>query len=86
MHPESGEPFHVIADNGYTGALQPEAFRIVCCLYSYSNLSFSKRKDLSEICADHYHRLREFSMEHPDAREILRKYFWGKQKPEKLGK
>jgi hypothetical protein len=60
MHPESGEPFDVISDNGYTGSMQPEAFGITCCLYSYSNLSFYENKQLSDLCTQHYHLLRDF--------------------------
>jgi len=72
MHPESVEPFHVIADNEYEGDLQPETFGIVCCLYAFSHLSFSEQENLSRLSADHYHRLREYSLDRPDAGEILR--------------
>ena len=40
------------------------------CLYAYSNLSFSL-SDIAREYARHYHLLREYSMEHPEVREIL---------------
>jgi hypothetical protein len=48
-----------------------DALGIVACLYAYSNLSFGDGA-FAETCANHYHLLREFAMEHAEVRSILR--------------
>ncbi|NHN38965.1 antirestriction protein [Pseudomaricurvus alcaniphilus] len=71
MAPESDTPFQVTCDNGYEGELSADAFGITVCLYAYSHLSFHRDIWLSELCANHYHWLRECMLEHPEARVIL---------------
>ena len=70
MAPSEDRLLHVTCQNMYEGDLSADAPGIAACLYAYSNLSFS----LSEIAEDyarHYHLLREYSMDHPEVREIL---------------
>lgn len=69
MAPDSGTPFHVSCMNGYEGTLSVDAFGLTVCLYAYSNLSFSEV--LAETCAEQYHLLREYLLEHPEVHEIL---------------
>jgi hypothetical protein len=69
MAPDSDTPFRVVCMNGYEGTLSADTFGIMVCLYAYSNLSFSK--DLSDVCAEQYHLLREYMFQHPDLLEIL---------------
>ena len=69
MAPDSDTPFHVICTNGYEGTLSADAFGLTVTFYSYSNLSFSP--ELSDVCAEHYHLLREFLFEHPECKPIL---------------
>ena len=66
------EPFNVSCENGFEGRLSGDALGIVVCLYAYSHLSFSGRNGFDEICAEHYHLLREFALDHDDANLILR--------------
>lgn len=70
MAPKLDADFCVTADNGYEGTMSADALGITACLYAYSNLSFSGR-DFGETCADHFHWLREFAMEHAEAGAIL---------------
>jgi len=70
MAPTEPERFTVSCENGYTGTLSAEAFGIVCCLYAYSHLSFGKN-EFALVCAEHYHRLREWMYEHPESGSIL---------------
>lgn len=70
MAPEHDKPFAVMADNGFEGQLSAEAFGIVVCLYAYSGLSFGGDR-LAEVCAEHYHLLRAFALDHPESRSIL---------------
>lgn len=64
--------FRVSAENGYEGTLSGDAFGIVVCLYTYSELSFSGIPDFAQVCAEQYHRLREYMFEHPEVKAILR--------------
>lgn len=70
MTPEHDKPFEVMAENGFSGQLSPEAFGIVVCLYAYSGLSFGE-DPLAEACTEQYHLLREFAIDHNEARSIV---------------
>ena len=71
MAPEPDRLFYVSCENGFEGNLSSDALGITACLYAYSHLSFSKNPDLADVCAEQYHQLREFMLEHPEARDIL---------------
>ncbi len=71
MAPQADAPLKVCCDNGYEGELSGDAFGIVCCLYTYSHLSFSHKASMAEIAARHFHRLREYALDHPEARAIF---------------
>ena len=62
--------YHVISDNMFEGDLSADALGITACLYAYSHLSFSNGR-FARVSACHYHRLREFMFEHPEARAVL---------------
>ena len=72
MAPSSDDDFAVICENGFVGTLSPEALGLTACLYAYSHLSFSGNDELAQLCAEHYHWLREFMMDHPEAEKILK--------------
>ena len=59
------------AENGYEGTLSADAFGVTVCLYAYSHLSFEKDERFSAVCAGHFHRVREFALEHREAVAIL---------------
>lgn len=61
--------YSVVSDNGFSGTMSGDAFGITACLYAYSHLSFWP--ELTELCGRHYHLLREYMFEHPEARAIL---------------
>ncbi len=69
MAPDMAETFEVIADNGYQGSMSAEALGITACLYAFSNLSFINGQ-FGEKCAERYHQLYEFAMQHPEAAAI----------------
>lgn len=69
MAPKLEGEFQVVADNGFTGTMSAEALGLTATLYTYSNLSFGEGK-FGETCGEHYHRLYEFSMQHPEAGAI----------------
>lgn len=71
MSPDSDTPFRVSCMNGYEGDLSAEAFGIVVTLFAYSHLSFSDSPGLSEVCAEQFHLLREYALDHPEARSIF---------------
>ena len=72
MAPHSKKQYQVSCDNGFEGNLSADALGITACLYAYSHLSFSDNQKYAEVCADHYHFLREFMLEHQEAGSILR--------------
>ena len=71
MSPRHDEPFNVSCENGFEGQLSADAMGIVVCLYAYSHLSFSGRNGFDEVCAEHYHLLREFALDHDEALGIF---------------
>ena len=70
MCPVSEAPFAVTSPNGYTGEMSADALGLTACLYAYSQLSFGTGA-LAERCAEQYHLLREFAMEHAESRAIM---------------
>lgn len=71
MAPDSVTPFYVSCMNGYEGTLSADAFGICVCLYAFSNLSFSDSPEFAEACAEQFHLLREYMLEHSEVREII---------------
>jgi hypothetical protein len=51
--------------------MSADALGITACLYAYSHLSFNGRNGFDEICAEHYHLLREFAFDHDESRGIF---------------
>lgn len=70
MAPSEPAQFKLECDNGFDGVLSADAFGITCCLYSYSLLSFSADPGFAAVCGDHFHKLREYMLDHPEARLI----------------
>jgi hypothetical protein len=71
MAPASDTIFHVSCDNGFEGNLSSDALGITTCLYAYSHLSFTGIAPFADTCAQQYHLLRDYMLEHPEARAIL---------------
>jgi hypothetical protein len=71
MAPCSDKPYQIRCDNGHEGSLSADALGITACLYAYSHLSFSNNAAFAEICANHYHWLRTYMLEHKEASAIL---------------
>ena len=70
MAPSSDAVFRVVCDNMFEGDLSADALGITACLYAYSNLSFGDGR-IARVYACHYHRLREYMMDHVEVRAIL---------------
>ena len=70
MAPDSDGRFQVISPNGWEGFMSADAFGITVCLFAYSNLSFGSGQ-FAETCAEQYHLLREYMMDHAEAGAIL---------------
>ena len=71
MAPRHDTEFTVSCENGFEGKLSPDAFGIVVCLHTFSELSFGDDR-LAQTCSTQYHFLREYAAEHPEARLIYR--------------
>jgi hypothetical protein len=70
MAPDLDGRFQVVSPNGWEGFMSANAFGITVCLFAYSNLSFGSGH-FAETCAGLYHALREYMMDHAEARAIL---------------
>lgn len=66
----SEEQFMVSSENGYEGSMSGDALGITACLYAYSHLSFGDGA-FAETCAEHYHLLREFALDHAEVGSIM---------------
>lgn len=71
MAPCSDKAYQVSCENGYEGKLSPDALGITACLYAFSHLSFSSNEAFAEVCANHYHWLRAYMLEHKGSSAIL---------------
>ena len=70
MAPATDTIFDVSCENGFEGALSADALGITACLYAYSHLSFGEGA-FAQVCAEQYHLLRDYMMEHAEVRAIL---------------
>jgi len=70
MSPASETAFDVSSMNGFTGGMTADALGITACLFAFSHLSFGGNA-LAEVCAEQYHLLRDFAMDHAEASLIL---------------
>jgi len=70
MAPHADRPFAVASMNGYEGSMSADALGITACLFAYSQLSFGGDA-FAEVCAEQYHLLREFAIDHAEVRAIL---------------
>jgi hypothetical protein len=57
-----------IDSNGFEGLMSSDAAGIAVCLFAFSHLSFEYTTDLF---SKHFHRLREFAMNHSEAAKIF---------------
>jgi hypothetical protein len=71
LAPASDTIFDVSCENGFDGKLSADALGITASLYAYSHLSFGEG-EFAQVCAEHYHLLRDYMLEHAEARAILR--------------
>ncbi len=70
MAPDSEGRFQVVSPNCWEGFMSADAFGITVCLFAYSNLSFGSGQ-FAETCAEQYHLLRDYMMDHAEAGAIL---------------
>jgi hypothetical protein len=71
MTPSSDTPFQWSNPMNFSeGEVSAEALGIIACLYAYSHMSFKHTKN--ESFGKQYHKLREFSYNHPEAVMISR--------------
>ena len=63
--------FLVSCENGYDGEMSSDELGITVCLYAYSHLSFGQESQFTDTCAQHYHWLREYALDHDESRAIM---------------
>ena len=70
MSPPEGDSYVLnVEGNGYLGRMSSDAAGITVCLFAFSLMS---SEYTNEVFANHYHWLREFALNHPEARAIFR--------------
>lgn len=57
-----------VSGNYFDGRMSPDAAGIVACLFAYSYLANSTGVD---VLINHFHWLRNYALEHPEAGQIL---------------
>ena len=70
MSPASDTPLTVSSMNGFTGVMSADALGITACLFAFSRLSFGGDA-AADACAEQYHLLRDFALDHADVGAIL---------------
>lgn len=69
MAPSHDTPFNIRVDtNQFEGQMSADAAGITACLFTLSHLSFQIQ---DECIASHFHQLRDFALDHPEASGIL---------------
>jgi hypothetical protein len=71
MAPSDKGPFLVCSNNGYEGYMSAEAFGLTACLYVYSLATFTQVGHLLDVCADQFHLLRDYAIQHPEASDVF---------------
>ena len=71
MSSSSHNTFKVSCMNDYVGEMSADALGITSCLYAYSHLSFGQESQFTDSCAQHYHWLREYALDHDESRAIM---------------
>ena len=71
MSSSSHNTFKVSCMNDYAGEMSADALGITACLYAYSHLSFGQESQFTDTCAQHYHWLREYALDHDESRAIM---------------
>lgn len=70
MAPCGNSQFEISSENGFEGQLSGDGLGITACLYAYSLLSF-RDGSFGEICAEQYHLLRAFALDHAEVGVIM---------------
>ncbi len=71
MAPDVSECWEIRCPNQYTGTLSSDALGIVACLCAYSHLSFRISEQYARTCAEHFHLLRAYALDHAETAEIF---------------
>ena len=69
-YPDTDGSFRVVSPNGFECTMSSEAFGMTAWLFGLSSLAFSKGR-LAEVCAERYHSLREYALDHPEVDLIV---------------
>jgi hypothetical protein len=69
MAPNSGPYKFGVYSNGFEGTLSGDAAGITVCLFTFSHLSFQQPTE--DVFSRHFYALREFAMDHKEARSIF---------------
>ena len=72
MSPNSHNTFKISCMSDYVGEMSGDALGITVCLYAYSHLSFGQESQFTDTCAQQYHWLREYALDHDEAGDIFR--------------
>jgi len=71
MVPPAEHDYLVCSNNGYEGRMSAEAFGLTACLYVYSLATFTQVGHLLDVCAEQFHLLRDYAIQHPEASDVF---------------
>jgi len=71
MVPPAEHDYLVCSNNGYEGVMSAEAFGLTACLYVYSLATFTQVGHLLDVCAEQFHLLRDYAIQHPEASDVF---------------
>lgn len=70
MSPAQETLFVVSSMNGFSGRMTADALGITACMFAFSHMSFGGDA-VAEACAEQYQLLRQYALDHLEARAIL---------------
>lgn len=69
MAPTGNQELRVtVSGNYFDGSMSPDAAGVVACLFAYSYLANSTGSD---ALVEHFHLLRDYALDHPEADKIM---------------
>jgi len=69
MAPNSDPVKFSVHSNGFEGSLSADAVGVAVCLFAFSHLSFQHPSQ--DVFSRHFYALREFALDHKEARSIF---------------
>ena len=60
-----------VEGNGFGGPVSGDAVGMIVSMMTYSTMSFATQGKLQQRLVEHFHRVREYALEHPESLNIM---------------